>query len=408
MRNQFDKFGSIYKASIYGSNVYVVTDPEYAWHVLVKNWQNYIKGQAINRVTFLVGNGLMVSEGAFWKSQRRMIQPAFHGKAIGSLINLITSANSALLERWEQAAQKKETVNITRDVSRVILEVVLKSIFGDDYERIRSHFNILSEVTARNLEFARAFRSLRKIVLEIATRRRRAGLTRTDILGMLMNASDRESGRVMGDGQLVSEIMTLIVAGHETIASTLNWAWYLMSQHLEVEEKLSNELNNLLGSEFPSVDQLPRFVYTRQIIDESLRLYPAGWLMTRRALADDMLGDYYVPAGTEIYISPYFIHRDPRLWDDPHRFNPDRFGNDHAEDQPRGALLAFSVGPRNCMGEPLARIEMQIHLMMIAKRLRLRYLQTKPLELDAGVNLRSKYDFIMTPELKPTGDGRRL
>jgi cytochrome P450 len=225
---------------------------------------------------------------------------------------------------------------------------------------------------------------------------------------MLMKASDRESGRVMGDRQLVSEIMTLIVAGHETTASTLNWAWYLISQHPEVEEKLSNELNNLSGGEFPSVDQLPRFVYTRQIIDESLRLYPAGWLMTRRALADDMLGDYFVPAGTEIYISPYFIHRHPGLWDDPHRFNPDRFGSDHAEDQPQGALLAFSAGPRNCIGELLARIEMQIHLMMIAKRLRLRYVQTKPLELDVGVNLRSKYDFIMTPEPKPTGDRRRL
>jgi cytochrome P450 len=404
MSDQFKLFGSIYKASIYGADAYMVRDPEYARHVLVKNWQNYVKGQAINRIAFLLGNGLMVSEGAFWKSQRRMIQPAFHRKAIGDLIDLIIAANIALLESWEQAAQKNQTVNITHDVSRMILEVVLRSIFSDDYERVGPRFDILSEVTARNLEFARAFRALGKIVLETATQRRKDESTRADILGMLLNARDRESGRAMADRQLVNEIMTLIVAGHETTASTLNWAWYLLSQHPEVEEKLAEELRNLSESHFPSVDQLPQFVYTRCIIDESLRLYPAGWLMTRRALNDDMLGDYFVPAGTEIYISPYFIHRHPALWTDPDRFNPDRFSCDDAEDRPRRAMLAFSAGPRNCIGELLARIEMQIHLMMIAKRLRLRYVQTKPLEMDAGVNLRSKYDFIMTPERKPTGD----
>jgi enediyne biosynthesis protein E7 len=204
----------------------------------------------------------------------------------------------------------------------------------------------------------------------------------------------------MAEPHLINEIMTLIVAGHETTASTLNWVWYLISQHIDVEEKLANELANLPVGEFPSMDDLPRFAYARQVIDEALRLYPAGWLMTRRALSDDHLGVYFVPAGTEIYISPYFIQRHPDLWEDPHRFNPDRFGPDQSADRPRRAMLPFSAGPRNCIGELLARVEMQLHLIIIARRLRLRYVQTKPLELEAGVNLRSRHDFIMVPERK--------
>jgi cytochrome P450 len=402
MSEQFARFGNIYKASIYGADVYVVSDPDYAQHVLVKNWQNYIKGQAINRVAFLLGNGLMVSEGAFWRSQRRMVQPAFHRKAIGALIDVITTANIDLRERWEEAARQRKSVNVTHDVSRMILEVVLRSIFGDEYDNIGHHFNILSEVTTRDLEFARAFRSLRKIVRAVAAQRRQSDPVRPDILGMLMNAVDRETGRTMATPHIVNEVMTLIVAGHETTASTLNWVWYLLSQHTDVEEKLSNELANLSVGRSPSMDDLPRFVYTRQVIDETLRLYPAGWLMTRKAIGDDQLGDYFIPAGTEIYISPYLIQRHSDLWEDPHRFNPDRFGPDQPSDRPRRAMLPFSAGPRNCVGELLARVEMQLHLLVVARRLRLRYVETRPLELEAGVNLRSRHDFIMIPERKAT------
>jgi cytochrome P450 len=370
----------------------------YAHHVLVQNWQNYVKGQFIKRVSFLLGNGIMVSEGELWKKQRRMVQTAFHRDAIGALTKLITTANATLLEQWRQSADDNESVNVTRDVSRMILEVALVSIFGVDYARVKQHFNMLSEEPARNFEFARQFRSLGQIIRDVVSERRNEHSTSPDILGMLMTARDPQGGAVMSDRQLINEVMTLIVAGHETTASTLNWMWYLMSQHPDVEERLANELRSLPGSALPELEDLPKFPYARQILEECLRLYPAGWLMTRRALHDDQFGDYFVPAGTEIYVSPYFIQRHPDLWDDPDRFNPDRFAPDQSQDRHRLAMLPFSAGPRNCIGEFLARIEMQIHLMMVATQLRLRYVQTLPIELDAGVNLRSKHDFIMMPE----------
>lgn len=397
--DHFEQFGDIYKASVYGTDVYVVNEPQYAHYILRENWQNYRKGQAIKRVGLLLGNGLMVSEGEFWKRQRRMIQPAFHHEAIGALTDVMTAANLALLKKWKIAAQEKGSVNVTRDISLMVLKVTLTSIFGRDYEQVAGHFSILSDESVRNLQFAQAFRSLGKIIIQVAAQRRKESVTFTDILGMLMEARDRETGQVMPDRQLVSEILTLIVAGHETTASTLNWTWYLLSQNAEVEERLSRELSNLLESRFPELCDGPKFMYTRQVIDEAMRLYPPGWLMTRKALRDDHLGDYFVPAGTEIYISPYYLQRHPAFWDDPDRFNPDRFGPDQLRDKRAIAMLPFSAGPRKCIGEEFARIEMQIHLTTIARQLRLRCTEEKPPELDAGVNLRSKYDFVMTPEV---------
>jgi cytochrome P450 len=399
MSDHFRQFGNIYKASVYDTDVYVVSDPQSADYVLRENWQNYKKGLAIKRVGWLLGNGLMVSEGEFWKRQRRMIQPAFHQEAIGALIDVITTANVTLLKKWQHAAQDRGTVNVTRDTSLMVLQVVLMSIFGEDYERVAPPFSILSQQSARDLQFAQAFRPLGKMVAQIAAQRRNENRTCTDILGMLMEARDRD-GQVMPDRQLTSEIMTLIVAGHETTASTLNWVWYLLAQNLEAEEKLSRELNTLLGTELIALRDLPKFPYTRQVVEEAMRLYPPGWLMTRKAIKDDQLGEYFVPAGTEIYISSYLIQRHPALWQDPDHFNPDRFEPNQSRDRHPLAMLPFSAGPRKCIGEFFARLEMQIHVMTIAKQLRLRCVGGTQLELEAGVNLRNRYDFIMVPETK--------
>jgi cytochrome P450 len=401
MSHQFRIFGDIYKASVYGTSAYAIRDVEFAYHVLVENWQYYVKGQMIERVALLLGNGLMVSEGELWKRQRRMIQPAFNHESIKSLTKLTIAVNSELLRKWQLAARRNESVNVTRDVSAMAIEVVLRFILGDDYERIGFHFDLLSHEKARDMMFARSFRALGKIILEVIDRRRKDLTTSTDALGILMQARSPQSGQFMQDQQLIDEVLTVIVAGHETTASTLNWTWYLISQHPEVEEMLSNELKLTTFSEF---DDLPKFLYARQIVEEAMRLYPAGWLVTRRALRDDWLGEYFVPAGTEIYIPPYFIQRHPIMWEDPDRFNPDRFRPENSKHRHRLATIPFSLGPRNCIGAHFARIEMQIHLLTIARYLRLRYIQSRPIELDAGVNLRSRYDFIMHPVAKTVGN----
>lgn len=399
MDRQFKLFGDTYKASVFGVDVYATRDIGLAQYVLVENWHNYVKGQWIGRVALLLGKGLMVSKGDLWKRQRKMIQPAFNPNSVATATELIGAVNARLLSKWHLAASRNESVNVTRDVSGMSLEVVLSFIFGSDYERVATHFDLLSVTPARDTQFASSFRALGKVILEIVEQRRKASTKCGGILNVLTQARDPHSGGSMPDGQLIDEVLTLIVAGHETTASTLNLCWYLISQHPEVEEKLSNELRIPLTDPI-EFGNLPKFPYTRQVIDETMRLYPAGWLLPRKALHDDQLGEYFVPAGTEIYISPYFIQRNPALWESPDSFDPDRFSPEHSRGRHRLATIPFSVGPRNCIGALFARVEMQIHLMTIASRLRLRYTQSKPIELDAGVNLRSKCDFIMYPEVK--------
>ena len=399
IENNFRRYGDIFSARILGADVYVVSSPDYVQRVLRNNWTNYRKGIAIKRILMLLGNGLMVSEGEFWISQRRMIQPAFHRNVVADLYDVMKSANSKLLEKWETAAQQKATVNVTSDVSLMVLEVTLRALFGSDYSVAAPYFNILHDNPARNLGFAQMFTGLRQFVAGLVKGRRREARDGTDILGMLMEARDQR-GRPMQDGQLVNEILTIIVAGHETTASTLNLLWYLVSKNPEVERLLTAEIKSLVWKSFPEIENLTKYKYTRLVIDEALRLYPPGWLLTRRAQKDDTLGEYFVPAGTEIYISPYIIQRHPELWADPDSFKPDRFYTTDVREKRSAALLPFSVGPRNCIGELFARTEMQVHLIMVANRVRLRCLNEELPEFEAGVNLRAKHDFLMLPELK--------
>ena len=399
MNEQFSRFGDIYRASVFGTEVYVINDPQYVDQVLRSNWHNYTKGLAIKRIRVLLGNGLMVSEAASWKAQRQMIQPAFHHEMTSALTDVISAANLVLLDKWRRAARDKESVNITRDVSDMILKVGLTSIFGDDYDQVAPHFQLLFDESARNLRFAEAFRPVRKVVLDVATRRRERKST-GDILSILALARDRISGQPMADNQLVNEIITLVVAGHETTASTVNWVWYLLSRHPKVEDKLLTELNTISGEGLPGVADMAKLCYTRHVLDETLRLYPPGWLMTRKAIKDDQFGQYYVPGGTEVYISPYLIQRHPAIWDSPEQFDPDRFEAARSRERHPMTMLPFSAGPRRCIGEALARIEMQMHLVIIARHLRLRCNDTQRVQLETGVNLRNKYDFMMAPEIR--------
>jgi cytochrome P450 len=398
MQQNFQRYGDIYKASIYGGDVYVINAPEYAEYVLLRNWQNFLrKGQAVKRIALSLGNGLISSNGPLWAKQRRMIQPAFTREAVSSQWSVFMKPNIALRDRWTASARSGASVNVTQDLSNTVLEVTLRSIFGDDYDKVAAHFQIVAE-ESRNLEFAQTCSALSKIIVEIAHERRAQQRDASDILGTMMRSRDRESGRAMPDAQLAREALTLVIAGHETTASVLNWTWYLLSRHPDVEARLVGEIHDLLGNEEPTFQNLGRFSYTRQVLEEALRTYPPLWLMTRKTIKPDVLGEYVVPTGTEIYISPYLLQRHPHLWQDPDQFDPERFAG--GEDQPRLSMCPFGAGPRNCIGEFFARVEMQLHLMLIAPRLRLRYDDPRPAGMVAGVNLLSNRNFIMQPVLR--------
>ncbi len=400
----FRQYGDVYRlfAPAGGGDIYVLSHPDEVKHVLVTNRKNFEKGVGIDRVQILLGHGIMVSEGDFWRRQRRMIQPAFHHKLIGRLSDLIVSSNRLLLHKWLRHVGAGQAVNVTQDTSELTLDITLRATFGEDLERIvqeqgRNPFALLTDEPERNLAFAFKFRSLANIVRECVQRRRSEGRERADFLGMLMSARDETTGEPMSDRQLLDETMTLIVAGHETTASALNSTWLLLSQHPEVEARLHEEVDAVLGAELPDIERLARLPYTLQVAQEALRLYPPGWLLTRRALGEDEVGGYHAPPGTQVFISPYIIHRHPAYWRTPELFDPDRFAPDRVKARPHFAYVPFSAGPRGCVGELLALVEMQMHLAAMARHVRFEYVLREPLALEAHINLRTKHDLHMIP-----------
>lgn len=403
--SSFERYGNLCKVEprTRKAPAYILYHPDYIQHVLAARAQNYIKGIGFERVKILLGNGIIVSGGDFWKSQRRMLQPAFHRQVIAQLSETMRALNEDLLGRWEAKAARGETINVTAETGELALETVLRAIFSEDLDTMTARaggsnpFAILSEDSVRDLKLAFKFRALTRQVLDVVAQRREGDRRPLDILSMLIDARDG-AGQPMSDKALVDEVMTLIVAGSETTASTLNWAWYLLSEHPEAEAQLHAEVERALSSELPSFDELPNLAYAKQIIDETLRLYPPVWMFTRKAVAEDHIGGYYVAPQTDIIMAPYFVHRHPEFWEAPEAFRPERFEPAAVRQRHKFVYFPFSMGQRRCLGEFFAFVEMQMHLGTIAQKLRLRYVPDRAIELEPHINLRSKHSLFMRPE----------
>ncbi len=403
----FAAHGDIYRVFVPAREAYtyVVHHPEDVKRILVSNHRNYTKGIGLDRVKILLGNGIMTSEGEFWRRQRMMLQPLFHRRVITRFAEVIAAANDALLERWEALARRGEPVNLTDEMSELTLGIVLRAIFGHDLERMSAElggnpFEVVTKEQARNLQFAYKFRSLTRLVAGLLARRRESGEEHFDYVAMLMNARDKDSGAPMSDRELIDEILTLVVAGHETTASGLNWTWYLLAQHPEVEAKLYAELEAAAvgATRAPSLAQVEHLTYTRQVIDEALRLYPPGWLLSRRTIEPDVLSGYEIPAGANVLLPLYLLHRHPRYWKDPDAFMPERFAAEHEAQRSRFAYMPFAAGPRHCIGETFALYEMLMHVQRTARVFRLVHVPREPFALEAQINLRTRHPVYMRLE----------
>jgi len=402
----FARHGDTYRVYVPArrSYTYVIHHPDDVKRVLVSNHRNYTKGLGLDRVKILLGKGIMTSEGELWKRQRYMMQPLFHRRVIGAFAALIAQANDRLLARWDALAERGEPVNLTDEMSELTLEIVLRSIFGRDLDRLTQQlggnpFEVVSREPSRDLQFAYRFRSLTKLVAQLIARRRtQPDEGHFDYVAMLMAARDKETGAPMGERELIDEIMTLIVAGHETTASGLNWTWYLLSQHGQAESRLHTELDAVPEWPAPELAQVETLHWVQQVVNEALRLYPPGWLLSRRTVEADVLGGYPVPPGSNVLLPLYLLHRHPRFWKDPEAFDPARFAAEHEAERPRFAYMPFAAGPRHCIGESFALYEMQVHLYKIARRYRLLYVPERPLELEAQINLRTRHPLRMRLE----------
>jgi cytochrome P450 len=387
-----------------GRLAYFVNEPAEVRRILVRQHARYQKGPGFERVKMLLGNGLIVSDGDVWRRSRTMIQPAFKVQNVHRLMQVMVECTSRLAVAWSSAAKNGDAINITQQTSDFALELILRCIFGADYDsRLLADgdnpFDFLSKDSARDLGVVMKARQVRALLLEIIAARHAASHDQFDFLSMYLQARDKE-GRLFDDGELLDELMTLIVAGFETSANTLNWAWYLLAGHRGIEESVVDEaIRELPANDAVNPAHTTAMTYTQQVLEETLRLYPPVWLFTRRAIADDELESCDVPLGTDIYLSPYILHRTERFWAEPAAFDPARFAAIDGARKER-PYFPFSLGPRRCLGEYFSFLEMKLHLGLLIPRFRMVRVDDGDPGLELGINLRSKRDILLRPEFR--------
>lgn len=399
-----DTYGDIVRLKLGTRTVYVLNHPDLIHEVLVANHRNFIKHSFFWRhVTAIFGSGLLTSEGDSWLRQRRLMAPAFHRERITGYGQTMVAYTERMLDTWRAG----EVRNVHHDMMHLTLEIVGKVLFdadvGGDADAIGTAFDaVTDEIAARfrrpvfipdwiplpgNVRYNRGVRTLNNLVYRIIREHRANGAQGGDLLSMLMQARD-EDGNQMNDRQLRDEAVTLLLAGHETTALALSWTWYLLSLHPEVDAKLYAELRSVLNGRSPTPADMRALPYTERVIQESMRLFPPAYGFGREAVADCEIGGYDVPAGTTVFMSPWLMHHDARWFDEPQRFNPDRWSDGLAERLPRHAYLPFGGGPRICIGNTFAMMEAVLLLATIAQRFRLERVSDEPVKPHTTITLR--------------------
>ena len=416
--NSVRDYGELVHFRMATRHVVLLANPEHIRHVFQDNYRNYSKqtpGFKVLRA--FLADGLLTNEGDSWFRQRRIAQPAFHHARIATFAKTMTSAATELADRWDRDDQV--VTNLTAEMMRLTLQIVGQTLLSTDVtqeaDRVgraltvalhsaNSAVDRLVDIpqwipTPGNIRLRRALKALDDVVYEMIRHRREHTHQTTDLLSILMDASDEDTGETMSDRQLRDEVMTIFLAGHETTALALGWVWYLLSKHPLEAERLRNELAHVLGGQPPSFDDLPHLTYTTKVIKESMRLYPPAWITSRCAIGADRIAGYNIPPRTIIFASPYVTHRLPRLWENPEQFNPERFSSEQSKALAPFAYFPFGGGPRQCIGNTFAMMEMTLVIATLAQRYRLEVMPGPQAEPAPGITLRSNRPITVRREL---------
>jgi cytochrome P450 len=416
------RFGDLayYRAGLF--HIYVVSHPDLIREVLVTKAHSFMKGQALQEAKRILGEGLLTSEGELHRRQRHLIQPVFHHQRVAGYGDVMASLAERHASRWVDGQE----FDLHREMTALTLAVVGATLFDADVEdrdaaevgrALTTAFDMFDRFflpwsglierlpLPSNRRFEEARASLDRIVYGMI-RDRRAGGDRGDLLSMLLFAGDE--GPPMSDRQVRDEAMTLFLAGHETTSNALTWTLYLLSQHPEVEARLHEEVDRVVGPDrLPAAGDLPSLPYLHRVLTESLRLYPPAWILGRLALEDVELGDYVIPKGATVVASPYVVHHDPRWYPDPERFDPDRWidvtesvGDGQPPGRPKYSYFPFGGGSRKCIGQDFAWMEAMLVLATVARRWRFELVTGHPVEMKPMVTLRPKHGVRMRIEAR--------
>lgn len=397
--------GDVAMIRIGSQPIVILSHPDDIRDVLVTHQKSFIKGRALERAKLLLGEGILTSEGELHLRQRRLIQPAFHRSRIATYARQMSAAAGVARDRWRDGS----IMDANAEMMRVTLDIVARTLFNADVDseagEIAAAINATFEAfdfgyapfaaildrlpTPRRRRFRRGRARLDETIYRLIRERRATGEDRGDLLSMLLLARDEEGdGQGMSDEQIRDEALTLFLAGHETTANLLSWTWLLLSRHADVERKLHDEVDDALGDRLPTLDDLPSLPYTRQVLAESMRLYPPAYIIGRRSTAPYRVRDFAFDAGTVFLLPQYIVHRDSRWWPAPDRFDPSRWATPD-DRRPKFAYFPFGAGTRICIGEQFAWTEGTLVLATLARRWCLRVIGRDP-DREPIITLRPK------------------
>ena len=388
---------------------FLLSNPADIKHVLQDNARNYHKSPLYDRLRDSLGNGLLTSEDSFWLRQRRLAQPAFHRQRLVAMADRMVDCTEQMLERWHHTASAGTTIDLVEEMMGLTQAIIVRTMFSTDLGRTAEIVNRTWPIINRrigetfwstkletrlplpaNRHFWRALSELDSVVYRIIEDRRQSRRDEADLLSMFLSARDEETGAGMTDRQLRDEVMTMLLAGHETTSLALSWTYYLLSEHPEVEQRIADEVDKVIGEGRPSFAHVDRLSFTRRTLEESLRLYPPAWGFSRLAMGDDEIAGYRIPKGSITFLIPFVIHRRPNLWPDPDRFDPERFAPEHESARPRFAYIPFGGGPRGCIGNQFAMLEAQLIVASIAQRFRVELVPGQEIRPEPLITLRPK------------------
>ena len=409
------EYGNISHYKLGPSNIVFINDPELIREILVTKASAFIKERTQKRMKILLGEGLITSEGEFHMRQRRIAAPAFHRHRIQAYAGVMVERATAMRKSWQEGEQ----IDVSAAMMQLSLEIVARTLFAtevtddiriinDEVNAIMRIYNFLVALPRAEallhlpipglMRFRRARKRLDAVVQRMIAMRRAEPTDRGDLLSMLMSARDTENlSEGMSDEQLRDEIITIFLAGYETVANALTWTWYLLSQNPEAEARLHAEINRVLGDRPATLADLPQLSYTEMVFAESMRLYPPAWAMGRQATCDVDIGQYRFPAGTYFFFSQYILHRSAEHFPDPLRFDPERFTAEQKAARHRFAYFPFGGGGRQCIGEAFAWMEGVLLVATIAQRWRLKLLTGQRIEVQPKITLRPRFPVLMQP-----------
>lgn len=397
--------------------VYLVSHPEQIKYILTRD-DSFGKGMNLRALDLLGSDSVTLLDGEHWRPRRRSLRPLFRPGQILAFAPLMLARTEAMLDRWRHRPDQAAPLDIADEMMQLTLDIITRAMFSASLsalhgplggavrnamgyvgKRLWSPFNLPTFLpTPANVRFRQARATIDATVDQIISNRRAANAAGervgaapdmlTLLLGQAAGESDEDSGLNLSEKQLHDEVLAFFVAGHESIAVTLTWTWYLLSMHPAVERRMGDELFSVLGDRAVTVEDLPRLTYTRQVIEESLRLYPPGWALSRTARVDTQLGDFAIPAESLIMLSPYVTHRHTVFWDNPEGFDPDRFAPEHFAGRSRYAFFPFGGGPYTCIAARFALMEAQIVLATVAQHARLHLVPGRPVIPQAEFTLR--------------------